>query len=185
MRADGGGRVCVSRRRRPKEHTPPPVVLLQRSDFKYLGKPPWVFTSQCSLQRLHLPELAVENLTPPAEQQQGEDDESTADVAVDLEVTPAGSGFFLRGSISATVGRCCDMCGDAFAQRVDGPMSLWLTATENEFAEDADDEMYWPESRNTIDLSGAVRDTVVLAVPTQARCTRVECAPDNERRCVL
>jgi uncharacterized metal-binding protein YceD (DUF177 family) len=164
----------------------PAVMLLRRADFKYLGKPPWVFTHECSLQRLQLPELAVDNLT--AEQQQGKDaaeDERTADVAVDLEVTPAGSGFFLRGSISATVGRCCDMCGDSFAQRVDGPISLWLTATENEFVHDADDELYWPESHNTIDLTGAVRDTVVLAVPTQARCARVECAPDNQRTCVL
>jgi uncharacterized metal-binding protein YceD (DUF177 family) len=188
---------------------------VEAADFQYLGKPPWVFSSQVSLQQLRLHELVP--VEPPvratrplcwqrrgAERErlcacrqptelvqhhaQAEAAEAQAEaealaVTVDMEVTPAGSGFFVRGGVVARVARSCDCCGAPITQRVQGPLELWLTATECAFSEDAEAEVYWPESRNTVDLTRSVRDVVALAVPTMARCHRAECRPDGARRC--
>lgn len=75
--------------------------------------------------------------------------------------------FHVNGQIQAKLNRVCDRCLKAFSQTL-------KTDLIADFADRPDDEQ-WPITGNNIDLSGPVREAILLNLPVKSLC-RQDCS---------
>ncbi|HEX6750764.1 MAG TPA: DUF177 domain-containing protein [Longimicrobium sp.] len=94
---------------------------------------------------------------------------------VDLSARSVGDGVLVRGTLRTRVRQACRRCLAPVEQEVDEHVDL-LFAPPEEDAEDVDDgEVYpLPARGDDLDLTGAVREQVLLQAPEFTLC-REDC----------
>jgi uncharacterized protein len=102
---------------------------------------------------------------------------SEAGVCLEGRLEPAGEGYLLRGNLRGELKVPCARCLEPAPVAVDAPMAVSFVekreADPGDEDEPQDDVVVF--EHGVIDLSGPVRDEILLAVPMSAVC-RPDCA---------
>jgi len=96
----------------------------------------------------------------------------------DLEVDNLGRRFLVRGEMSARGDAECGRCLVAFSLQYDVPVEIVVLRDEND-DEGKDDNLVLQQRAGVVDLSNALREAAILAVPQ----TKV-CDPECRGLCV-
>jgi uncharacterized protein len=97
-----------------------------------------------------------------------------APLRVGLELQRAGADIVARGTLAGAVRKDCRRCLEPVVHAFDEPVTIVFRAGAS--APDAEAEEAWPlpEKAREVDLTDAVREHLVLAVPEFALC-RPDC----------
>lgn len=90
---------------------------------------------------------------------------------VRLEAQQAGPDVVVRGTITGTFGRDCRRCLEPVTVELDEELGLLYRAGEVVETEEPEDVLPMPKGRE-LDLTGPVREQVLLGVPQYAYCRR-------------
>ncbi|HEX2202201.1 MAG TPA: DUF177 domain-containing protein [Longimicrobium sp.] len=92
-------------------------------------------------------------------------------LSVDLTARSVGEGVLVRGTLRGAVRTACRRCLAPVEQDVDAEVDLLFMAPTGEEGEEEDGEVYpLPARGDDLDLTDAVREQVLLAVPQYALC---------------
>jgi uncharacterized protein len=90
---------------------------------------------------------------------------------VDLTAHDVGEGVLVRGTLKTVVRLACRRCLEPVEEPVDAHVDLFFTPPGEAGGEDDDGEVYpLPARGDDLDLTGAVREQVLLEVPEFALC---------------
>ncbi len=95
----------------------------------------------------------------------------SAPLSVDLRARSVGDGVLVRGTLRTSVESACRRCLTPVTVVVDASVDLLFEPVVGEEAEEVAGEVYPLPSRGTeLDLSGPIREELVLHVPTYVLC---------------
>lgn len=123
------------------------------------------------------------------------DVEPSAPLTVRLEAQQAGPDVVVRGALHGVFGMACRRCLDRVETEIDEELGVLYRAGVEE-DDEGGDVLPLPERGNELDLTGPVREQVLLAVPRYVYCredckglcatcganlneTTCECAPEE------
>ncbi|GAB4815352.1 hypothetical protein N2152v2_002398 [Parachlorella kessleri] len=145
-----------------------PPIYLTRSDLAW-GSPPWRFEQTCFVEDLDL-HRHVPALTGGAGRQH---------VVVRFSVdSPSHSarGLWLKGTVETRLLLACEWCDAGFSEEVLAAFDVWLNG---EVADDREvtsaEELAFPESDDSCDLTPVVVDAISLALPSVCLCGGASC----------
>ena len=95
-------------------------------------------------------------------------------LAVDLTAREVGDGVLVRGTLQTAVRLSCRRCLEPVEEEIDAHVDLLVAPPMEGEEEGADGEVYPLPRGDTLDLTDAVREHVVLETPALALC-REEC----------
>lgn len=97
--------------------------------------------------------------------------ELSAPLGVDLTAQSVGEGVLVRGSLRGALRMACRRCLAPVEQAVETDVYLLFMAPTGEEGEEEDGEVYpLPARGDELDLTDAVREQTLLAVPQYALC---------------
>jgi uncharacterized protein len=103
---------------------------------------------------------------------------SQAGVRLEGRLEPAGEGYLLRGNLRGVLTVSCARCLEPAPVTIDSPMTISFVerpeGSSDEDDDDQSDDVVMMDS-DVIDVSGPIRDEILLAVPMSAVC-REDCA---------
>ena len=103
----------------------------------------------------------------------GQDDRmGEGEVEARVHVNPAGERWYLQGSVRGEFPLVCDRCRKTFTASLEGDFTLIvLSRAVRGLEEDENAEvLLLPSYSNELDLSDAVREAMLLALPMQFLC---------------
>jgi len=113
-------------------------------------------------------------------------------VAVDVRVNPSGERWYVIAEVEGDFPFTCDRCGATYPGRLVGDFMLVVLAKAGGDLgpEDSDEVVLLPSGVQEIDISGQVREALLLALPMRLLCREdcrglcPECGADlNEGPC--
>lgn len=121
------------------------------------------------LQRKRRVEIA-EDLPPDDPLWEGTDLELRGPLEVRAQVQSVGDDVLVRGTLSGTVGMECRRCLVSVAVEVDVPVSMLFRPDLDPVEAEAEEVYTYSGKERELDLTAAVREQVLLAVPKYAVC---------------
>ena len=80
------------------------------------------------------------------------------------------SGFYLTGIISAEQVYDCDRCLEPFSVSGQVRLKLWLISNHDLKTLDGIERVYFPESKDSIELKGVLSELLLLSEPMKKLC---------------
>ena len=97
-----------------------------------------------------------------------------SDVELDLSLTSVSEGVYVSGRIRGSLTGECGRCLDQIAESFDVPLAELYAYADSTTEETTDEDEVGRMQGDLFDLEPAVRDAVVLALPTNPLC-RPDC----------
>jgi uncharacterized protein len=97
-----------------------------------------------------------------------------SDLELDLSLTSASEGVYVSGSVRGTLSGECGRCLDEIGQSFDVPIGELYAYAQSSTEETTDEDEVGRMQGDLLDLEPAVRDAVVLTLPTNPVC-RPDC----------
>lgn len=106
-----------------------------------------------------------------------EDRAETVETTVNLDVQEAGDRWYIKAQVDGRIPCFCDRCRGSFTDQLDGEFTLVVlrTGAVGLDPEDGDEVVLMPEGSSELDLTGKVRETLILALPIRFLCSE-DCA---------
>ena len=114
------------------------------------------------------------------EEEEEEQERQQPGVALRVDVSPVGQGFFVEGAVKSVIRVECECCGCAFPQHRSAPIKVWLDDSAAE--EDSSGEweiLPFPRHQEELDLTPFLRDTIRMNAPFYENLCEV-CAEEEE-----
>ena len=101
---------------------------------------------------------------------------SVRSVSIDLSIQKSGEEYFCQGEVTASVELECARCLEPFTMEIKGKTDFIVcpeasVASRKQEAEDDEDYVYFQRGELRADLSGIVRQAIVLEVPIKPLCS--------------
>ena len=90
-----------------------------------------------------------------------------SEIVVDSQVDVRADRILVRFSVASDAHMICDRTLRPFTERVSGSYAVLLSAQAEVAADDVDDVRVFSPSDRAIDISDAIRDTLILALPAR------------------
>ncbi len=93
-------------------------------------------------------------------------------IEVDVTVNQTGDEIIVQGRLSTMAGMDCSRCLERFEMPVSSKLQFVIQLLELNAAQDSDDEDFviLPKTTQEYDLSGRVREAIMLEIPLKSLC---------------
>ena len=95
---------------------------------------------------------------------------NSATIQCTLSSKKVRSGFYLTGIISAEQVYDCDRCLEPFSVSGQVRLKLWLISNHDLKTLDGIERVYFPESKDSIELKGVLSELLLISEPMKKLC---------------
>ncbi len=108
----------------------------------------------------------------PRDMNLSENAEFTNPVHIHYDINRVGGEFFVKTSLKTNANLECDRCLDAYQLTIEEMVDMIFTMDQNMQTEDEQDVYVFSEGENEIDITDALRETLLIAIPFKKICDR-------------